>query len=231
MAFVQIVDCKTSRIDDMNRLMDAWVTQTQGKRTATHAIVGTDRADNAHVVEIVEFPSYEEAERNSHLPETDRIFHEMVALCDEPPVFTDLDVVRDEQLNKAAVTRLFEQISAGNLDAILDLCAADYHDHDQANAIDTVGAEGFRRECAGYRAGFPDFAFTIETQLAEGDQVATRWTWRATNTGEYNGMPATGRAVEAAGTTTFRMADGKIAEGWWNWDNLGVMRQLGIIDI
>lgn len=99
MTFVQLIDCRTSRLEEMNRLMDQWVEQTKGKRTATHAVVGKDRADASHVVEIVEFPSYEEAMRNSKLPETDRIFREMVALCDGAPTFTDLDVVRDERLN------------------------------------------------------------------------------------------------------------------------------------
>ncbi len=98
MTFVQIIDCRTDRLDDLNRLMDAWVEATRGRRTASHALVGTDRSDPRHVVEVVEFPSYEEAMRNSDLPETDRIFREMVALCDAPPTFTDLDVVRDMQL-------------------------------------------------------------------------------------------------------------------------------------
>lgn len=101
MAFVQIIDFRTDRLDELDRLMDSWVEQTRGKRTASHALVGTDRSDGEHVVEIVEFPSYEEAMRNSRLPETERIFREMVALCDAPPTFTDLDVVRDLRLDGA----------------------------------------------------------------------------------------------------------------------------------
>ncbi|CAM5377345.1 ABM domain-containing protein OS=Kitasatospora aureofaciens OX=1894 GN=GCM10010502_66470 PE=4 SV=1 [Kitasatospora aureofaciens] len=102
MAFVQIIDCRTDRLDDLNQLMDSWVEATNGTRTASHAVVGTDRSDSRHVVEIVEFPSYEEAMRNSRLPQTDRIFREMVALCDAPPTFTDLDVVRDMQLGQGS---------------------------------------------------------------------------------------------------------------------------------
>src|SRR5918993_4253163 len=90
MTFVQLIDCRTSRFDEMNRLMDTWVEQTKGKRTATHSVIGKDRSDGSHFVEIVEFPSYEEAMRNSGLPETERIFQEMVALCEEMPTFTDL---------------------------------------------------------------------------------------------------------------------------------------------
>ena len=98
MTFVQLIDCRTSRFDEMNRLMDTWVEKTKGKRTATHSVIGKDRADASHFVEIVEFPSYEDAMRNSKLPETDTIFQEMVALCDGMPTFTDLDVVRDDKL-------------------------------------------------------------------------------------------------------------------------------------
>ena len=50
------------------------------RRTATHSIVAKDR-NTHHVVEVVELPSYEEATRNSNLPETNRIFEEIVALC------------------------------------------------------------------------------------------------------------------------------------------------------
>lgn len=98
MTFVQIIDCRTDHLDELNGLMDRWAEQTEGRRTADHAMVATDRSDPRHVVEIVEFPSYEAAMRNSGLPETDRIYREMVALCDAPPTFTDLDVVRDDRL-------------------------------------------------------------------------------------------------------------------------------------
>lgn len=98
MAFVQLIDCRTSRFDEMNQLMDTWVEKTNGRRTATHSVIGKDRSDANHFVEIVEFPSYEEAMKNSKMPETEQIFQEMVALCDGMPTFTDLDVVRDDRL-------------------------------------------------------------------------------------------------------------------------------------
>ncbi|WP_329313551.1 ester cyclase [Streptomyces sp. NBC_01262] len=232
MTFVQIIDCKTTRYDDMNRLMDSWVEATQGRRTATHAVIAKDRAADDHYVEIVEFPSYEDAMRNSKLPETDKIFQEMVALCDGMPTFTDLDVVRDAQLNKDSVRRLLtDVIGTDNAAAFGELVAADYLDHDIGNEQDTRGADGFREEALGYRRGFPDFRFTIEDQVAEGDRVVTRWTWRGTNTGEMRGMPPTGKPVEMVGTTTFRFADGRIKEGWWHYDNLGMLRQLGVVQL
>ncbi|MER7622469.1 ester cyclase [Streptomyces sp. NPDC126503] len=231
MTFVQIIDCKTSRVEDLNRLMDHWVERTRGKRTATHSIVGTDRSDASHVVEIVEFPSYEVAMRNSQLPETDRIFREMVALCDEMPTFTDLDVVRDEALYKAAARRLLEMIATEPELALLDeVLAEGYHDHDPTNAQDALGMDAVRREVEMWRAGF-DFAFTVEDQIAEGDRVCTRWTWRGTHTGDFMGLQPTGIEVSMTGTLIHRFReDGKIVEGWWQYDLLGLMGRIGAVE-
>ncbi|MFC9393395.1 ester cyclase [Streptomyces sp. NPDC057027] len=231
MTFVQIIDCKTSRVDDLNRLMDRWVEQTKGKRTATHSIVGKDRSDSSHVVEIVEFPSYDVAMRNSQLPETDRIFREMVALCDEMPTFTDLDVVRDEQMYKAASRRFFELVSMpGELPPLDEVFAEGYHDHDPNNPTDTVGMDALRRESEMWRSAF-DFTFTVEDQIADGDRVCTRWTWNGTHVGDFMGIQPTGMEVSMTGMVVHRFReDGKAVEGWWQYDLLGLMEQLGAVE-
>ncbi|MFJ1973208.1 ester cyclase [Streptomyces sp. NPDC087903] len=231
MTFVQLIDCRTSRFDEMNRLMDTWVEQTKGKRTATHSVIGKDLSDSSHFVEIVEFPSYEEAMRNSNLPETDKIFREMVALCDEMPTFTDLEVVRDEQLYAENARRFFETIGTkGELPPLDGLIAQDYHDHDPANEQDTIGMDAMRREIEMWRGGF-DFAFHVEDQIADGDRVCTRWSWSGTQTGDFMGLPASGKRATMTGTTVFRCGeDGKITEGWWQYDRLGLMAQLGALE-
>ncbi|MEU5049643.1 ester cyclase [Streptomyces sp. NPDC021096] len=231
MTFVQVIDCKTRRYDDMNRLMDDWVAATEGKRTATHSIVGRDHTDDEHYVEIIEFPSYAKAMENSNLPETNRIFEEMVALCDGMPSFTDLDVVRDEQLNKATVRRFYEEVAVGgDLDLVDELFTADYRDHDIAKAEETtVGSDVIKQDVTGWRAAF-DFTFTLESVLAEGDQVCVLWTWRGVHQGDFMGLQPTGQEVSMKGTTVWRFEDGKICEGWWNEDLLGLLRQLGAVD-
>ncbi|MEU6588930.1 ester cyclase [Streptomyces sp. NPDC046881] len=231
MTFVQLIECRTSRLDEMNRLIDDWVEQTKGKRTATHAVVGTDRSDASHVVEVVEFPSYEDAMRNSNLPETDRIFREMVALCDEMPTFIDLDVVRDENPAVDTVRRFFEALAtAGELPPLNDLLDEDVHSHDPVNPQDTIGLDNARAEFRMWRGAF-DFAFTVEDVIAQGDRACARWTWNATHKGDFLGIGPTGRRVAMTGLALFRFADnGKIAEIWWQHDQLGLMQQLGALD-
>ncbi|KOV59445.1 ester cyclase [Streptomyces sp. MMG1121] len=231
MTFVQLIECRTSRLDEMNRLMDDWVAQTKGKRTATHALVGKDRSDAEHIVEVVEFPSYEEAMRNSNLPETDTVFQGILALCDEMPTFTDLDVVRDERLAEETVRRFLAALTTpGELPPLNDLLDEDIHSHDPINPQDTLGLDNARAEYRMWREAF-DFSFTIEDVLTQGDRACARWTWNATHKGDFLGIAPTGRQVAMTGTTMFRFgADGKIAELWWQDDALGLMQQLGALD-
>ncbi|MER5372517.1 ester cyclase [Streptomyces sp. NPDC002553] len=227
MTFVQLIDCRTSRFDEMNRLLDTWVEQTKGKRTATHALVGKDRSDDSHFIEIVEFPSYEEAMRNSNLPETGRIFQDMVALCEETPTFTDLDVVRDEQLNRVVAREFFEGLGRGDIDRLFERVSDDYVDHDPANARDT-GLRAAREEVAGWRRAF-DFSMQVDDQLSEEDRVCTRWTFTGRHHGDFVGIPATGQDVTMTGMTWHRFRDGMICEAWWQYDRAGLLEQLGAL--
>ncbi|WP_274562405.1 ester cyclase [Streptomyces spiramyceticus] len=230
MTFIQVIDCKTNQADELNRLMDTWIEATQGKRTATHSIVGKDRADSTHIMEIVEFPSYEEAMRNSNLPETDRIFREMVALCEGEPSFTDLDVMRDEQLNKLLVRSFFEDvINRRNLDAVDGMCTADYREHDPSQSSYDLSLAEAKSENREILEAFEP-VITIESLTAEGDMVCVRLSFKGRHVGTYQGLEATDREVSGTGHATFRCQGGKLAESWWNTDDLGLMQQLGAIE-
>lgn len=98
MTFVQVIEYKTSRPEQLNEIMDRWLSETQGKRTATHAVLMSDRDHRGTYMEFVEFPSYDDAMRNSSLPETGKFAQQITDLCDEPPVFHNLEVMRDEKL-------------------------------------------------------------------------------------------------------------------------------------
>ena len=79
------------------------------------------------------------------------------------------------------------------------------------------------------RSAFPDLAFHIEDMIAEDDKVVVRWNATVTHTGDYFGIPPTGKAATITGMNTWHLANGKAIEGWVNRDDLGLLQQLGII--
>ena len=67
----------------------------------------------------------------------------------------------------------------------------------------------------------------MEDQIAEGDTVVTRWSFRGTHRGELFGIAPTGKAVTMSGIFIDRIADGQVVEHWDEADILGLMEQLG----
>ncbi len=78
------------------------------------------------------------------------------------------------------------------------------------------------------RSAFPDLTMTPEEIIAEGDTVAARFVMQGTNTGEFMGMPPTGKRINIAGFDINRFADGKLVEHWGLTDFPKLMQQLGI---
>jgi hypothetical protein len=99
MEFIQIIEITTTKLDQIQALMDEWVTATAGKRKARQATLTADRDRPNTYVQIVRFPSYADAMANSELPETGYFAERLSKLCDSPPVFRNLDVERVEELS------------------------------------------------------------------------------------------------------------------------------------
>ena len=97
MPFIQIIEYKTSRIDELNAALDGWLEKTKGKRAATRGTQTRDRDASNTYVQIVEFPSYEEAMANSNLPETSEFAAQLAKLCDAPLAFRNLDANLEER--------------------------------------------------------------------------------------------------------------------------------------
>ncbi|MDQ3575906.1 MAG: ester cyclase, partial [Actinomycetota bacterium] len=83
--------------------------------------------------------------------------------------------------------------------------------------------------CEMYRSAISDLKLTIDQQLADGDYVATRYTFRGTHAGDIMGTPATGRDVTVAGLVISRFQNGMVAEEWEVQDTLGMLRQIGAL--
>jgi steroid delta-isomerase-like uncharacterized protein len=132
--------------------------------------------------------------------------------------------------NKAIVRRQEEELfTQGNLDAADEVYAPDYVGHDPSNLEDIQGLEAAKQAADDYRKAFPDLRVTVEDVIAEGDKVAARLRFRGTHRGELDGIAPTGRRVDCTGIVISRMEGGKIAEDWANFDDLGMMEQLGAI--
>jgi quinol monooxygenase YgiN len=98
MKFVQMIEYETARPAEMEAAFEEWVRATEGKRTASHELHTQDTDNPARFIDIVEFPSHEEAMVNNELPATRRIAAQMRDLCTSEPQFHDLQVLREEDL-------------------------------------------------------------------------------------------------------------------------------------
>ena len=131
--------------------------------------------------------------------------------------------------NSDIARRVFNEVwTAGRLDLVDELFAPDYVGQPAGSEEPVRGREGVQQYIGGLREAFPDLGMTVEDQVADGDKVATRWTARGTHEGDIMGIGATGRIAEVTGTTIQRIHEGKIVEGWTNWDVLGLLGQLGV---
>ena len=98
MAFVQVIEIETTRPDEVEALVSEWRAKTEGTRKAQRGTFAKDRDRLDTYVQIVEFPSYEDAMANSELPETAFFAEKLRALCDGQLLFRNLDVRSIEEL-------------------------------------------------------------------------------------------------------------------------------------
>jgi steroid delta-isomerase-like uncharacterized protein len=133
--------------------------------------------------------------------------------------------------NKAIARRLFEAVGAGDQAALEELLAPDFVAHQPGTAVrlpvDQLSRAEFLQSLSATNAAFSDQQYTIEDQVAVGDKVVTRVSWRATHSGDFQGVPATGKQLVGGGIAIERIEDGKIVERWAQPDRLGLMQQLG----
>lgn len=134
-----------------------------------------------------------------------------------------------EKENQEVVARFIEEFkNKANHDIVDELLAPDFVHH-LADPRLPPGRDAIKLLGQSIAAGFPVVQATVEELLADGDFVIERTTARATNTGEFNGIPATGNPVTWTEIHIYRMKDGKIVEQWSEIDLLGLLTQLGAI--
>ena len=98
MKFTQIIEFSTTRIDEFNATLDTWITSTEGNRIPHRAVLRRDRDGDNHYQLMVEFSSYDQGMENSQRPATAEFAAFLSGICDTPPTFRNLDVLRGEDL-------------------------------------------------------------------------------------------------------------------------------------
>jgi steroid delta-isomerase-like uncharacterized protein len=139
------------------------------------------------------------------------------------------DILMSAEENKAVARRFYEDVwNQHDVDALDELTVTDAVDHDPMPG-QVPGREGWKQQFAMMLTAFPDLHFTVDVVVAEGDKVASRLTVNATHSGEFMGLPPTGKQGSITGVDIFRIAGGKVVERWGNYDLLGLMQQIGAV--
>jgi steroid delta-isomerase-like uncharacterized protein len=137
--------------------------------------------------------------------------------------------------NKDLVRRYFQEMYVEhNLDVIDEIFSEDYVSHEKLDPSreETIhGRESLREAIEMCSSAFADHSCTIEDMVAEGDRVVTRWTSTATHKGSFMGISPTNRQVTITGITIDRIVDRRVAETWTNWDQFGLLQQLGVFPV
>lgn len=100
-----------------------------------------------------------------------------------------------------------------------------------ANGGDAMNRDELEAMVRGITEGFTDARHIIESQVADGHTVATRLTWTARHTGDFNGVPASNRPVRIGGCAFDRIEDGKLVEHHAQFDVMGMMVQIGAVPV
>ncbi|WP_342152044.1 ester cyclase [Methylorubrum sp. SB2] len=106
----------------------------------------------------------------------------------------------------------------------------DFVRHDPGLDFEVRGPEGVAKLGEVLHGGLSDITMPIDEVIAEGDRVLARLRFQGRHTGEFQGIPATGRAVDIVVMDYFRIVEGRLAEHWALMDNLSLLKQIGAID-
>jgi steroid delta-isomerase-like uncharacterized protein len=130
--------------------------------------------------------------------------------------------------NKAVLTRFVEFINTGKTVIADEVVAPDFLERDPFPG-QQPGREGLKAIIFMIRAAFPDLEWVVDEMVAEGEMVASRFTWSGTHRGPFLGVPATGKQVTVTGMVFDRMVEGQLVESQILMNTLSLLTQLGVM--
>ncbi|HEX7734815.1 MAG TPA: ester cyclase [Ktedonobacteraceae bacterium] len=126
------------------------------------------------------------------------------------------------------LTRFVEFINTGDPAIADEVVALDFTERDPFPG-QQPGREGLKAVIFMTRAAFPDLEWLVDEMVAEGEIVASRFTWRGTHRGAFLGVPATGKQITVTGMVFDRVVEGQLVESQILMDIIGILTQLGAI--
>jgi steroid delta-isomerase-like uncharacterized protein len=135
-----------------------------------------------------------------------------------------------KEQNLAALGKFAEAVNARKFDLFREAVAAECVDHDPAPG-QAQGPEGYRTFFSAMTKAFPDLKVGLETMLADEDSIGFAYTLSGTHEGPLMGIPPTGKKVSIRGVQISKFRDGKMVERWGSSDELGMLQQLGVLEL
>ncbi len=125
--------------------------------------------------------------------------------------------------------RAYDVLNAGDIDGFGKLLSDDFVEHEATPGLEPT-REGVMQFFTMYRAAFPDLRFEPEDFFVSGDKVAVYYRVTGTHSGEFMGMPATGKSIDVHGVDIVRFGDDGVGrEHWGVFDVMSMIQQLGVV--
>jgi len=128
---------------------------------------------------------------------------------------------------RAVVARYVYEVNMQNYDAFDEFVDPAFIDHNPIPG-QKPGIPGLKDAYRAFSDAFPDVWFTFSDLVAEGDTVVGRGVIEGTHSGNFMGIPPTNKKIYWTGTRVFKAKNGKVTEGWINFDMMGLMQQMGV---
>lgn len=132
---------------------------------------------------------------------------------------------------KDHVRRVETAVNEQDHDLVSEIFAEDLVVHFHGGREEIHGLDEFKAYLTETYEAFPDLTISLKEMVGEGDMVAVRYTGTGTHEGEYDGIAPTGEEVQLSGMRFCRIEDGKISEVWGQRDDLGLLDQLGVVEL
>jgi steroid delta-isomerase-like uncharacterized protein len=153
------------------------------------------------------------------------LFVVCITACNNQPN-TAASTVAEPKYSGPTNKDVYAVFNSGDWSKLDSLVAKDGVDHTPMG--DVRGLDSLKASFKEMKLAFPDLKFEAMEEAIQGDMIFTRYHFTATNTGPFNGMPATNKKIDMIGVDVAKVKDGKLYEHWDYSDNLQFFKQLGI---